>query len=252
MTPGFQLYSAREHGPWSEVFATLARLGYRHVEGYGALYDDVDAVAGAMAEHGLDMPSGHFAITALEDDPEATFETARRLGTTLLVCPHLATEARPRDAAGWREFGRRLARVGERAEAEGFGFAWHNHDFELAPLADGTVPLEVLLEEASGIGWEADLAWIARAGADPAEWARRYGGRAVAVHVKDLAPEGENADEDGWADVGRGTLDWRALIDAFGGGERHWIVEHDKPSDLERFAARSMDWLEANAGAKRG
>ena len=47
-----------------------------------------------------------------------------------------------------------------------------------------------------------------RGGADPLEWMRPYGNRITAVHVKDIAPAGESADEDGWADVGHGTVDW--------------------------------------------
>jgi hypothetical protein len=35
---------------------------------------------------------------------------------------------------------------------------------------------------------------------------RRHAGRVNAVHVKDFAPAGTNLDEDGWADVGAGTL----------------------------------------------
>ena len=34
------------------------------------------------------------------------------------------------------------------------------------------------------------------------------------MHVKDIAPAGEAADEDGWADLGAGTVDWAGLIGA--------------------------------------
>ena len=58
------------------------------------------------------------------------------------------------------------------------------------------------------IGWEMDVAWVIRGGADPLKWIDEYGQRITAVHVKDIAPAGENANEDGWADVGHGTVDW--------------------------------------------
>ena len=54
-----------------------------------------------------------------------------------------------------------------------------------------------------------------RGGADPLQWiAHLRSDRITAVHVKDIAPAGENADEDGWADVGHGTVDWKALMAA--------------------------------------
>ena len=47
-----------------------------------------------------------------------------------------------------------------------------------------------------------------RGGADPRRWIERYRGRIPLVHVKDIAPAGEKEDEDGWADVGTGTVPW--------------------------------------------
>ena len=247
MNLSFQLYSAREPGTrepgaWSGVLERIAALGYTAVEGYAALYEDPPALARELAAHSLTMPSAHFSLDSLENEPDASFAVARALGVRTLYAPSLPKQDRPTDAHGWRSVARRLARLGERVAHEGFAFGWHNHDFELAPLADGSVPLEILLGEAPGIGWEADLAWIARAGADPAAWIARHGSRATAVHVKDLAPEGECADEDGWADPGHGTMDWDALMSSLlaDGRERLYIVEHDRPADVERFARRAM------------
>ena len=51
-------------------------------------------------------------------------------------------------------------------------------------------------------------------------------------------------DEDGWADVGHGALDWPPILAAINAaGMRTFIVEHDKPSDAERFARRSYETI---------
>ena len=62
------------------------------------------------------------------------------------------------------------------------------------------------------------------------------------VHVKDIAPAGENEDEDGWADVGHGMLDWARALAALGrgAGARSVVVEHDKPTDAARFARAQL------------
>ena len=90
--------------------------------------------------------------------------------------------------------------------------------------------------------WEMDLAWVVKAGEDPVSWMDRLGGRITAIHVKDIAPAGENVDEDGWADVGQGTLDWQKLLaDAKAKTKaQYYVMEHDKPSDAIRFAKRSI------------
>ena len=40
------------------------------------------------------------------------------------------------DAAGWKAFGERLQKAGAPYKAAGYGFGWHNHDFEFKALAE--------------------------------------------------------------------------------------------------------------------
>ena len=88
-----------------------------------------------------------------------------------------------------------------------------------------------------------DLAWVVKAGEDPVKWMDKLGSRITSVHVKDIAPAGQLADEDGWADVGTGTLDWKSLLKTIQQKTKakYFVAEHDKPSDAIRFARRSMD-----------
>ena len=240
----YQLFSSRKFPPLSDTLRMLRELGYRHVEGYGGLFGDealVADLAGLLEETGLAMPSGHFGLDQLENEPDRVISFARRLGLATILCPHLAADRRPSDAAGYSQFGAHLEAVSAPYRDAGFAFGWHNHDFEFQPFADGSVPMERLLDAAPGIGWEADIAWIAKAGADPFEWIASHGDRMIAVHVKDIAAAGECIDEDGWADVGHGTLDWPGLMKALRKTPaRLFVMEHDNPADDQRFARRSL------------
>jgi sugar phosphate isomerase/epimerase len=244
MNFSFQLYSARNFQPWPDVLAMLAAAGYKNVEGFGGVYEDPSAFRKLMDQHGLAMPSGHFSIDALEGDLDGVLKTASTLGIKQIYCPHITAEQRPTDKAEWQAFAARLSAVGEKVRAAGYGFGWHNHDFEFVPLGDGSVPMQILLEAAPELEWEADIAWIIRGGADAADWVARFGKRITAVHVKDIAPEGEATDEDGWADVGHGTVDWTGLFRQLKASAPAtlFIMEHDNPSDAGRFASRSLDW----------
>ena len=88
-----------------------------------------------------------------------------------------------------------------------------------------------------------DVAWIVRGGADPIAWIDEYASRIVAAHVKDIAPAGVAEDEDGWADVGHGTMDWAGILKALRDKTpaRVFVMEHDNPSDFARFARRSIE-----------
>ncbi|UCI08973.1 sugar phosphate isomerase/epimerase family protein [Mesorhizobium sp. B1-1-8] len=242
MNWSFQLYSARNFLPWEGVLKTLGELGYGQVEGFGGVYADPKAFRAELDKNGLAMPTGHFSIEALEKDFGGVRKTADALGITLLICPYLMPDSRPSDAAGWRDFGERLAKVGDTAKNAGYGFAWHNHDFEFKALADGSLPQDHILSAAPDIGWEMDVAWVIRGGADPLPWIEKHGKRIVAVHVKDIAKPGEGLDEDGWSDVGHGTIDWPGLIEAFraNSAAKYFVMEQDNPNDVGRFARRSI------------
>lgn len=244
MDISFQLYSSRDVASQTALLGDLAEYGYAQVEGFGGVYDDPAGFRAALDTTGLTMPSGHFALDDLENDFDNCAAVARTLGMRLIVAPYLDAQDRPTDRAGYKDLAQRLQAVGTRAAQEGFQFAWHNHDFELQTQSDGSIPLEILLGETE-IGWEADLAWIVRADADPAAWLQEYGPRVAAIHVKDIAPEGANLDEDGWADIGTGVVDWTELLTTARDVAPNalLIAEHDKPSDPRRFAKASIDAL---------
>ena len=244
MNWSMQLYSARNFQPWDKVLKVVGEAGYKEVEGFGAVYADPAGFRKELDRNGLSMPTGHFSIDTLEGDFDGAKRIADALGIKTMICPYLVAEARPEaTAAGWRGFGERLAKVGERARRDGYGFAWHNHDFEFKKLADGSTPQEHILAAAPDVGWEIDVAWVVRGGDDPLPWIDRYGKRIVAVHVKDIAKPGQGLDEDGWADVGHGTIDWKGLLKALREktAAKHFVMEQDNPNDFGRFARRSIE-----------
>ncbi|MFW2541483.1 sugar phosphate isomerase/epimerase family protein [Primorskyibacter sp. 2E107] len=241
MTVSFQLYSARDAGPWNKTLKTLADLGYTQVEGFGGNYEDPAAFKALLDANGLSMPSGHFfPAGSFEDGLERTLATARTLGMERLFCPAPEDDLRrdTPDPAAWKALAKRLDEASKKVRDAGFAFGWHNHHWE---FMGGAVGMEILLNEAPEIDWEMDVAWVVRGGGDPLAWIETCSDRITTAHVKDIAPEGECADEDGWADVGTGTMDWAGLMKALrGAGVDLFVMEHDKPSDATRFATRSI------------
>lgn len=240
----YQLYASRNFGPLAATCAMLAEAGYAHVEGYGALFEtdaSVAELADTLETSGLTMPSAHFGLDAIETAPDRMKQVAQRFGIESVFVPFIDIGQRPQTGEAWRDFGVRLHKAGAPLREAGLAFGWHNHDFELAPLPDGNLPIDAMLEGAPDLLLELDLGWVARSGLDPATLVERHGERLAAVHLKDVAPAGEYVDEDGWADVGHGTLDWPAIASALGKtGVRHLVAEHDNPADDRRFATRSM------------
>ncbi len=239
-TIAYQLYCSR-NWPLVETLDMLERVGFEAVEGYGPLFDDPAATKRLLDEREMRMPTGHFAIDLVSGDPKRTLEIAHTLGIQTVIVPFIAPDQRPTDKAGWQTFAKQLAEAGKPIRDAGLGYGWHNHDFEFRPCDDGTLGIEEIAAHPE-VGFELDLGWIHVAGHDPADWVRKYADRLLAVHIKDRAPEGENADEDGWADLGYGEVDYMHIVPALGDAEVElWVLEHDNPSDHERFATRSFN-----------
>ena len=246
----FQLYSARNI-PLADALKIISSSGYTSVEAYRDNVADIGVFQTLLSDHGLHCSSIHIGRDELRDNMSHVLDLSARLGVEQVVCPYLLLEDRPQDKAGWQQMAEELAAYATQVNAQGLTFAWHNHDFEFVKTSDGALPIRVLLDTATDMQWEIDLGWIQRASENPESWLRTYRDRVSAVHLKDVAAStdreadastnGNTDDEDGWADVGHGVMDWRAiavelnLID-----NPLYVVEHDNPSDVERFAERSI------------
>jgi len=93
----------------------------------------------------------------------------------------------------------------------------------------------------------------ARAGHDPAALLGKFRGRVFAVHAKDNAPPGQGKEEDGFAALGKGVLNWNAILPAAASAGVQWyIIEHDHPLDpaavVQTGAAYLNQHLPAGAG----
>jgi sugar phosphate isomerase/epimerase len=242
-----QLYSLRDYRDLEAQLAALTELGFRQVETLGGHLADAAATRRLLDRFGLAAPTGHVGLVELRERPDRVIEQAGTLGIEQLFMPAVpAGERDGQPADYWRALGAELGELAARWAGRGPALGYHNHHWELVPYADGTTPLEHLFAGAAGspLNWEADLAWLARGGAEPLGWLERYGDRLVAVHVKDLASAGQNADEDGWATIGEGTLDWpRLWRESLARGARFMVLEHDKPRDPVGFARASRAFL---------
>lgn len=239
----FQLYSARNFQPWDDVLGMVAKSGYREVEGFDGVYDKPEAFRAMMDTHGLTMPSGHFfPLDQFETKKKNVLHVAKTLGLRAIYCPFVMPEDRPKTAGGWRKFGKRLGAVAAQMRDEGYIFGWHNHDFEFRKLKDGSTPHERMFEGCELLNWEVDVAWIVRAKQNPVKWLKAYGDRITSAHVKDIAPKGQNVDQDGWCDVGKGTVKWPEIFKVLREETNclTYVMEHDNPKDVAAWAKASI------------
>jgi sugar phosphate isomerase/epimerase len=242
----YQLYSSRNFPDLARQAKMLAGLGIKNVEPFGGLFGDFEGLSLALSQNGLSAPTAHIGAPSWRNDFDGIVAKLKKLGVKTAFMPAVPPDERAQSLEAWKALGQELSGYAKRLEDHGIRFGWHNHSFEMVTLSDGSMPLEWILGEDKNVLWQCDIAWVVRGKQDPAALIKRYSDRVVSFHVKDLAPEGECKDEDGWADVGQGTIDWKSLLPVMRATPAHvWVLEHDNPNDDLRFATRSLEAVQS-------
>lgn len=227
-----QMYTLRNVASLDEQLKIVHDAGIHAVETVGTQNVSAEELKRLLEKYSIKAISTHAQLSDLRGDLDSVVAFNESIGNTTLVVPYLKEEERPTDAAGWVALGKELGEISKRVQAKGMTLAYHNHDFEFVDF-NGKTGLELLFEAAGPrLKAELDLAWVARAGYDPAAMLGKFRGRVFAVHAKDNAPKGQAQDEGGFAAVGKGVLDWKAILPAAADAGVQWyIIEHDHPLD---------------------
>lgn len=239
-----QMYSLRNAGSLDQQLKIVHDAGVGAVETVGTQGVSAPELKQLLDRYAIKAISSHVPLAELRRDLAGVVAFNRSIGNTTLVVPYLDAKDRPTDAAGWTALGQELGRIAKQVRAEGMHLAYHNHDFELVDF-NGRTGLDLLFAAAGPeLQTELDLAWVARAGYDPAVMLGKFRGRLFAVHAKDNAPKGQAEDEGGFAAIGQGVLDWNAILPAAAGAGVQWyIIEHDQPRDPAKVIKTGADYL---------
>lgn len=245
-----QMYTLRHVESLDAQLKIVHDAGVRAIETVGTQNVSADELKRLLDKYSIRVVSSHVPLAALRAGIDDAVAFNQAIGNTVLVVPYLTEQERPTDAAGWTALGRELGDIATQVQARGMTLAYHNHDFELVDF-DGKTGLDLLFEAAGpGLQTELDLAWVARAGLDPAATLGRFRGRLFAVHAKDNAAEGQAQDEGGFAALGQGVLDWAAILPAaVDAGVQWFIVEHDQPRDPAAVVKAGADYLDKHLAA---
>jgi len=270
---GLQLYTLGE-APYRDLEGTLgtvAAIGYRTVESVGLMKRTAAELRTALDRAGLACPSAHVPIQPGGPWPTLSGDLGRlaadmhRIGARYVVVPilpvpprfglprpgesgiaFLSRIARQMSADDWRRTAELLDAKGAALRREGLKLAYHNHNIEFVASGSKT-GYDLLLENTQPdlVWFEMDVGWVAAAGVDPIPLLRAHRGRFRLMHIKDLEASTvpNNAFRMNPADVGSGSLDWRAILPVgYRAGVRYYYVEQEPPFAASRMAAARADY----------
>ena len=248
---GVQLFTVRDELR-RDLRATLARLreiGFTQAELYGLsgrenrLFGLTAAeLKSAFAANALSVELAHVDGSLTNTAAIADFAAELGITTAIVALPVELGAARNdrlsvapvKGLAQLDALAEKLDRTARAYRARGIRFGYHNHDVELLPVA-GVVPLDYLMSRTDPdlVKMELDLGWLALAGANPAEYVRRYSGRIVACHMKDYdARIASDVPERKLVEPGAGAIDFGAVVAAMRDAKvEHAYIEIDVSAD---------------------
>jgi sugar phosphate isomerase/epimerase len=224
-----QLYTVRDRlqdpGDVAAVLRRLRDIGYAAVEVAGLGLDVSARFEELLASSGLRACAAHVGLETLMTNLPQAASWCRAWGCRYVVVPSLP--AAYHSGSGVGRFAQEARTIASDLQGFGLELAYHNHAFELDSW-DGRTGLEAIFDSISPavLKAELDTYWLAYAGADPAGWIRRLGGRVPLVHLKDMRTrEGRRAP----AELGEGDLDWPGILSACTDAGTEWlVVEQDE------------------------
>ena len=256
----FHMYSVRDligdPGKYAKnhesTLKQLAAMGYTAVEaahyGDGKLYGvtpeqfkaDIEAaglkVLSSHVGHNLndeELASGNFqGALAWWDQCIAAHKAA---GMKYLVNPGVNYPRNLKEAQVICDY---LNKIGERANAAGLKFGYHNHSHEFNKV-EGKVWYDYMIEhtDPTKVFFEMDVYWAVRGQVSPVEYFKKYPGRFTLLHIKDHTEIGQS-----------GMVGFDAIFkNAETAGLKGWVVEleHGSSADILEGMKLSADYLKA-------
>jgi sugar phosphate isomerase/epimerase len=237
---GLQLYSIRDS--MKNVKGTIEKvgaMGYKIIEaanyGDGKIYGMEPAEFKALCDaNGLNFLSAHCGQAVPDsanwDAAMAWWDTCiaahKAAGVKYIVQPFM-DKVGYESLAGLQRYCDYFNAVGEKCNAAGIRFGYHNHSGEFADLEGQTI-YDFMLKntDPAKVMFEMDLYWITEGGKNPVDYFNAYPGRFELWHVKDLR-------ELGGADA---KMDFKPIFEnAAKAGMKHYIVE------VEEFNSNPLD-----------
>jgi sugar phosphate isomerase/epimerase len=257
---GLQLYSVRDLLPkdYEGTLRQLSALGYREVEAAGFFGRSAVDVKKAMEQAGLHCVSAHYSYADLAPHLDEVIQYGKALSLGYIICaspglpegsPAKSADARVNREAmtlnDWRWNAEQFNKIGERVNAAGIKFGYHNHTVEFHTLGGVVIYDELLrLTDPAKVTMELDCGWMIVAGKSPVDYLTRYPTRFSMLHVKDFklsGTPGSDTEPPPSAELGRGSIDYRPIFVAAKKADiKHAFVEQEQ-YDMPPMEALKID-----------
>ena len=202
---------------------------YTEIETGSFLGESAESYLEFLKEIGIKPVAGGFNFTDPDDKLQNSFDLIRKFKMKIAVTYWPWHTGGPFSLEDCKKSAERLNYLGKLCNQNGLSFCWHNHDKEFVPMEIG-LPFDYLMNNTDSelVKCELDIYWARKGGADPLLLMKKYSGRFLILHIKDMAP-GDAMD---FECPGSGIIDFSPIFrEAYTQGIGHFMVERDNVPD---------------------
>ncbi len=247
-----QLYTVRDllEGKSEEdirsVLTQIKNIGYTAVQisGIGEVtLELVDIYQKIAKDLDLNICATHFSLEFMEDNTDMIIDIHKKW-----QCQYAGVGSMPdelRTAEELDGFISRMNTLGEKLKEADIYLVYHNHKFEFEKI-NGQPWLQYFLDHFNPayVQLEIDTYWVQAGGADPVSWINKVAGHMGIMHLKDMRIV---KDEQQFAEIGQGNLDWVSILQAANEAKvLYAAVEQDRfTQDPIQSLRESFNYLES-------
>lgn len=211
------------------VLDEASSIGYEGIECGPDALSQVSDPKEALSSRGLDLVGFHMGIGFVDaKDVEKALVALESLGGRYLTFS--GAGGRENSDENYLENSRRLQEFGKLAKKHGVKVCYHNHWQEIVDDERGT---RLILENTDPeyVSLCVDTYWVKHGGGDPVGFLEEHGDRVAYIHLKDGTEEGMKKTPPEFVELGRGIIDFAAVIEKAKSLGVDWgVVEQDRTS----------------------
>lgn len=225
-------------GDWKSVLRETAGFGYTEIETGGFLGDSAEGFLSFCREIGITPVAGGINFPDPRDKILKSLDLINSLKMKYAIAYWPWFTGGPFTLEDCKKSVDQINSLGKLCRENGLTFCWHNHNKEFIKMEEG-LPYDYLMANTDKelVKCEMDIYWVVKGGSDPLKMLKKYKGRFVILHVKDMA---RGAGQD-FECPGSGIIDFPSIfLEAADQGIEHYFVERDN-------AVNGMECLKTSA-----
>jgi sugar phosphate isomerase/epimerase len=230
-------------------------MGFNEVELPGYYGLTPEQFKAELTKAGLKPTGALFGFDRYQKDIDGIIREAKLLGMKAVGCawiPHVKLFTKADAEKGAAVFNA----AGEKLRANGIRFYYHAHGYEFRPVKDangnpnGTLfDYMATLMKPGVADFQIDVYWAYHGGERPESLIRRYKGRVLGLHLKDMAWGQENGIYTGGAPIandcvhGKGQQNFKAILAAAQQANVPYLYIEDENLDAINQLPQSLTYL---------